>query len=522
MFRHIIKQIKLIVLLTVIVMLINPTGIYAADADSKALFSVSDDTNIKLYVQGVSEDDNSSFQIGNTPTATPESYSINDDDYPVRTLIMLDNSISIPKEAQQIIGDSIKAIINNHGNNEEFRLATFSENIEYLTDAYSSDYTALINVADSITYYDQETYLTDVLYDVINDYNSENYKGYTRIIVFSDGVDNKPIGITREELNKLLEDSTYPLYTFGVKTKNNSEQLKNMFALSRLTKCESGIIGEYSSSDISDITKQDNNIIVFKALIPEEAKVGGRQNVKLTLSDGREFIASGNMPLGIKTNTDTKDSEKTVDSKETEKSKDTEASTVKTDTENVAKDTNMESGIFIPVIVIVVLLFIIAVIVFLVIKNVKKKNTEISEPAQQELNEGPTVIINAENRTVDGGTVLLMPNDSETISGYTLTLSDEAEPVRSFRCDLVDEISIGRLPDNNIVINDDSAVHGHNSYISAENGVFYIKDIDQKKNQNHSKVNGIELKPGIKQLIVNDSRITIGRHTYVIGIRENR
>ena len=182
----------------------------------------------------------------------------------------------------------------------------------------------------------------------------------------------------------------------------------------------------------------------------------------------------------------------------------------------------MESGIFIPVIVIVVLLFIIAVIVFLVIKNVKKKNTEISEPAQQELNEGPTVIINAENRTVDGGTVLLMPNDSETISGYTLTLSDEAEPVRSFRCDLVDEISIGRLPDNNIVINDDSAVHGHNSYISAENGVFYIKDIDQKKNQNHSKVNGIELKPGIKQLIVNDSRITIGRHTYVIGIRENR
>ena len=210
--------------------------VYAAGS-GKVMQVISDDEIVKVYLQG-GGGEASAYQIGNIPAEIPVSYAISEDDMPMRTLIMLDNSLSIPQGSRKIITDRMKQIIRSHGENERFRLATFSENISYLAELYSADYTALQNMIDGIGFFNQETYLTDVLYDVIEEVENEGYDGYTRIIVISDGVDNKPIGITREELNKKLDEASYPVYGIGVKTASNSQQLENMFAISRRSGCD--------------------------------------------------------------------------------------------------------------------------------------------------------------------------------------------------------------------------------------------------------------------------------------------
>jgi predicted component of type VI protein secretion system len=104
------------------------------------------------------------------------------------------------------------------------------------------------------------------------------------------------------------------------------------------------------------------------------------------------------------------------------------------------------------------------------------------------------------------------------IKRYKFTLTDAADSSRTFRCELINQIKIGRQPDNNIVISDDTTVHGHQSTVSVDNDV--VKYEDLKQVQNHSAVNGVALTPGIPKLIITNSRVTIGRHTYVVSIEK--
>ncbi|MCR5556417.1 MAG: FHA domain-containing protein [Butyrivibrio sp.] len=482
--------------------------------------AITDDETVKAYIRTASSTGGVSYQIGNIATDEPREYPISDDEVPVRTLIMVDNSFSVPENSRTLIKEAIKQIIDVHAPNETFRFATFSEDITYLSDEYSSDYTALKNVADSIEHKDQETYLTDVLYDVINEFNAEKYEGYTRIVIFSDGVDNKPIGVTREELNKKLDESPYPVYTFGSKNGKNDSELENMFALSRLTGCEYAILEEASEGEIAGITALDNEIKVFEVDIPEEAKIGGKQSSKLTFSNGSEVVFSVNMPFSIK---------ETKEEVEPESEMAVEP-TAESEEKKVEKPVyTPQNGIWaiidklpkwaIPAAAGGVLLIIIIILAIVMTGKSKKKKQSVSVQPQPVMDYEKTVMMSEEVRRSDNATILMTPDqDGQEIRRYRFALTDAADSARSFRCELISEIRIGRQPDNNIVLSDDTAVHGHHASVSVKNDTFYFTDLKDVKN--HSAVNGIALKPEIPQLIVNNSKVTIGRHTYVISITQ--
>lgn len=83
-----------------------------------------------------------------------------------------------------------------------------------------------------------------MLYDLLKELNSSEDDCFKRIIIISDGVDNKSIGYTKEELYDLIGKNPYPVYTLGCTYKNNNEQLKNMFALSRMSNGRSYLLDE--------------------------------------------------------------------------------------------------------------------------------------------------------------------------------------------------------------------------------------------------------------------------------------
>ena len=150
---------------------------------------------------------------------------------------------------------------------------------------------------DSIAYQDQETYLTDVLYDLLSaEYIQDARDVYHRIIVISDGVDNKSLGYTKDELYALLKSSPVPIYTIGCVNGNNNEELENMFALSRMTYVDYFLLDEVEEIlSLTEALKADREIYRLTIVPPAEMMDGSRKNVKITLSDGMVLTAETTM-----------------------------------------------------------------------------------------------------------------------------------------------------------------------------------------------------------------------------------
>ena len=295
------SRLKKIICSTVMMIFCINTMVYA-ETKINVLETYTGEDNVRLYVEGVEGDVSEvAYQIGTSPCENIISKRITELDVPIQTLIMVDNSLSITSKNREIIQELLTDIVANRADGEEFRLATFSEEIAYLTD-YSSDYAALKQVIQGIQYQDQETYLTDVLYDVLTEMNDENSEVFKRIIIISDGVDNKTIGYTKDELYDLLKTKPYPVYSFGCIYKNNNEQLENMFALSRITNADSFIVDELQEPITAvEALAQDYQTIHFLVSVPTELSDGSTKSSKLTFSIGEEtYSAATDITLPFK------------------------------------------------------------------------------------------------------------------------------------------------------------------------------------------------------------------------------
>lgn len=114
-----------------------------------------------------------------------------------------------------------------------------------------------------------------------------------RIVIVSDGVDNKTMGYTKEELYGLLKEHPYPIYTLGCadKSNSNSEALKNMSALSRLTQAEAWLLDDVGDSmAVVQGVAGSNDVIRVEITVPAELRDGADKGVKLTLQAGGEVL----------------------------------------------------------------------------------------------------------------------------------------------------------------------------------------------------------------------------------------
>ena len=135
---------------------------------------------VRAYIRNGALDGTSTYQIGKTACEDIRSCGIGEDSSPVRTLILLDNSMSMTQSLRQPILDTIKQIIDAHGENEYFRIGTVEKTVTYLNGDFINDYKSLINTVDSIKFNDQDTNLYNVLYDIISELEANSYDGYVR------------------------------------------------------------------------------------------------------------------------------------------------------------------------------------------------------------------------------------------------------------------------------------------------------------------------------------------------------
>jgi len=218
-----------------------------------------------------------------------------DGSLPITTWLLMDNSISIKQSDRTRAKELLADIVSSRSANEVFTLCTFSEHLNPII-SESQDYSELKQAIDSIQHYDQNTYLTDCLDELLALETVRTDTRYVRVVVISDGVDNNPGGITRTELEKKLEKNNFPIYSIGCTGK--TQELKEMYAISRQTGAKYWALSEVQNYDITHTLSNEEIPMRIMIPIPSSSCDGTTKGVQVTFDNGMELQAQVDMPFG--------------------------------------------------------------------------------------------------------------------------------------------------------------------------------------------------------------------------------
>ncbi len=456
--------------------------VLAAAEPGKVLSFGTEDKNIILYIQKPGEEYEIQCQIGTGEAASVRSYPITEEENPIETIILLDNSLSVVEKYRPTINTILSELAANRMVGELFTVATFSEEVHYLLKD-CSDYAQIKQAINDISYNNQETYLTDILYDMLTEINAENKTILKRIVIISDGVDNKSIGYTKEELYNLLEKTPYPIYTIGCTYHDNQEQLKNMFALSRMTGGEAYLLDEISDpmTIVSGVADLNNAIKVI--VTPKDTDCDGtKKGVGLTVTAAGQSVTNTlevTMPLSK--------IEESVPETTTPQPT-TTGDLIIVDPEPAKKP--------IPLMLwlaggggLLLLLAVGGMVVYTIHKK-EKENRFVSASSDSANNDNAMFREDSHNTQladdrVQGsersGTVFLWDRDMP----YKVILQDMNNPIKRFEVPLNDPVLVGYNSDCQIRLNYEETVSGRHCRIYGENGKFYVENL--------SKTNGTQM-----------------------------
>lgn len=474
--------------MTILLFLLLCPSVYAASHMSVAE-TYTGESEVILYVKGADGDlSDVRVQAGTAVCDSVTQTRLSESSQTVKTLIMLDNSLSIPKTDRKQISKILRNIISKRMEQEEMALAVFNDGIVYLAD-YTADEQELLKAAESIEYQSSNTYLTDVLYDLLSaEYVQKKEDMFLRILVISDGMDNKSIGYTKDELSALLKEYPVPVYTVGIQTgkKDNNEQLENMFAISRLTGAESFLLdGKEVLSDIGQAFGEAGSIIRFTVRPPQELMDGSRKTVKITFADNESISAEVVMPQQVKTAETQPDDEAKADQDRTEG---TGRSSDQGQAEGTGGSSGQDQGKGTSsnkrMTVILVLLCLLAAAAAVTVPAVlaKRKRKDPQPDAEEETDLSQTAVYEDGDKTVvmempqeedEEGTVLM---GNEGVS-FQMILTDVSSG-KVFQAPLGNSAVIGRKQEAcDVTIGYDRSVSGRHCKITVRDGRFFISDL---------------------------------------------
>ena len=516
----------------------------------------TDDEKIYAIVADPYEDKDIevSAQIGRKEVKKVHIERLNEENVTIHTIILFDNSLSIPAKYRDSISDAAKKIIEARMPNEKITVSSFSDTVNYIVKE-GADTEALKEAVDNLQYINQETYLTDVLYDLLSEKARDDRADFTRIIIFSDGVDNKAIGYTKEELERKVEENSCPVYSVGCRNGKNDEQLKNMFALSRKTKAAGFLLEENSNAD--EIVKEilRTNTAIKVTITPQDEDCDGSEKaVKLTIRIGntektkslemkmpfgKESVSQAETVQVYEQNTEKALADNYAAQETTaEVSKQMEGNKESEEKEQQTGKTTRTTVAFL-ILIGVLAVAVILLLVHIVLKKKEKtgetQNRGItSRDSYTDYDEMKTEILKAEPEEYDNArTMLLSMEDDihteivrdeddirterieETSYADTviMTLTDIENPVRRVETAISGEVTVGRGSSCRIKVEGRSISREH-AKITKEGTLLYIENISAT---NQTVLNGNPVTG--RTLLVDGSELFLGKSGFRVEIR---
>lgn len=467
------------------------------------LESFTGEESISIYLNGVDAESDVTIEIGTSDKNDVTVERIGDMNVPMRTVVLIDNSLSIPAKDRSLISEILLNLISDKSDKEEIAIASFSTDIQYICD-YSSDYATLKGAVESIEYINQDTYLTDVLFNLLTNTMSSRDDVYTRILVISDGVDDNTLrGITKEELYSAISDVAVPIYCIGCldSKKTNDQRLKDMKGLSHTSMGEFILLDDYDNMmDINSILRQDVSVVKY-TINPDPSQMDGLKKSIKIMTGNSTYTTECKMP------------QKVMEQVETVKEEPTPKVEEKTEVVEYPEPEVEENNIVLILIIILgVIIVSAAVVVFVLIKK-KKANDNRFETVDENFYETLKSSSNASSeKTEILGMTQNVDGDDKTCmiwedsKSYYIILTDINSPAKSVQVPISNKITIGRKVGNDVVYEYEKSVSGKHCEIRVDNGRFYIKDL---QSSNHTYVDGSEVLSEVE--IVTNNIIKLGR-----------
>lgn len=490
------------IIYALLIFLFGSVAVMAA-GDYKLLQVDTDEKRIVAYIEGDTDISQIECQIGMVPCEEVQIETMKEAPFAFHTIVLVDNSLSITQENKDKVFNLLKSYMQEKNEQELISIAVYGEDIEFLIER-SQDANALQAAMDQIEQKDRDTYLTDIMYDLLDTLNEGEY---TRFIVVSDGVDNKSIGITKEELTSKLKDNSHPIYTLGHVYKNNEAELENMFALSRATNGKEFLIDDIEDIQTTIAELEDvQNIMRVHAVIPNELQDGSSKSVLFTIQNSsgtHEIKAQIDLPFSLR-------EVEPEPEPEVEPEPDIEPEPViepEPEPEPVAEPVEApeieEKGSGSSIGTVIGILVILAALIVLFMNQKKRKTGKKADEKKTKENklnekkkiEKPVAVPVPEASPLPNPLQENVPDPEMTMmlgARYLLVLKDIHAPGRIFKYPLDDKVIIGRNTDKvNIAIDYNLTVSGQHCEIYARNNRFYIKDLNSS---NKTCLNGHVIK----------------------------
>ncbi len=449
--------------------------------DMTVLETRTTEDSVYVYIRGDIDTNDIKVQIGSDYCDNIDIIQMQDNEIKVRTLLILDNSLSTgnPWGGEAIA--LMDSLIKDHASNEEFKILTFAQGLNELT-SYSSDYLALQSVVAGIKYENQDSYLTDILYKLLDDVVKEQENIFYRFIIIADGADDNEITYTQEELRDLMKTASVPIYTVGIDGGKNSKGLENLFSYSRQTNARYWKVKKGNDpAPIESEIEADMNMFCIR-ITPERVLMdGARKETKITVMSGGKSVdlrtsllmpfASGPAPTEVPSivATPTEIVEKANE----------ETPTI---VEESIPEEKESPGVLVYALIALAVVVAIAIILLVVIsiRNKNKKDDEKNKwnyLADSDDDDDDKTVLIGKDTDGDDHTLMLWDRSDNTPHSYIiLTALDNSS--RVFRVPIINSIIIGRKKPADIVLDYDRAVSSKHCMITKRGNQYYVKDME--------------------------------------------
>lgn len=498
------------------------------------------DEGIYVYIKGLGDiTSGTTVQVGNVLCEDIQVAGIASMGMPIKTTILFDNSLSLSKRWGNQAKELVAGLIDNHAEGEEFKIATFADGLNVVSD-FSTEYDSLKTAVEGIEFLDQSSYLTDILYDLLKQSSDSHEANYTRFIIITDGADDNEIKYTQAELSDLMKGSGVVIHTVGVKASNNNALLENLFSYARMTGGTYNIAE--SGTDVESIREMidgDHGLLCLRLVPTADIMDGSRKEAKFNLntSSGEVVLtASLQMPFADVNNMQSEDPEPSATPAPAVATEKPELpSIVATPQEKEAPEAEKTNIVPFIVIALVVLAVIVVLVLLLVLKGKKKKQVDVvisgqeqsnagrpgevaqASPVQQGITSQPggnTVRLGGQMNTNTAGNTMRLQggNGQNVVRQSYIALTDINNPQKSFRVAIDTRIVIGR-ESGDIVLGHDAAVSHTHCEILKKGNLFYVNDL---KSSNGTFYGGMRVYG--ETPIMNGGILEIGSCKYKITI----
>ena len=480
------------------------SGYSANAADTASVIGKSTDNEVLFYIRGADASSPVTVQIGNKQFDNVEQHKVSEGENPVKTLILLDNSLSLSKKWGKQAKEFIDALVDAHADNEQFKVVTFADSMTRICD-YSVKYKTVKKKVDAIEYKNQDSYLTGVLYDILTEIVSAKEENFNRIVIITDGADDEDIKYTQKELIDAMSDAGVVIHSIGVSGSNNSS-LENMFYYSRLT---GGFYSTVDSkTDIKSLCSGINKDLDMVELVVHPGKDeldGSRKAVRLTFSDGKtskEILTEIRMPLGGVV-TDAPTAEPTAEATQAPSSTPTVAPTPTEkpqqsipvitaksrddkDKKEESNTTDFKKKILIAGIIAAIFVVVVSVVVIIVVVRKNKKRNE-------------------------QGVIAPPPQPGPVPSGSFIVLRDIGGEGREYSAPIETSIKVGRSRGDIIV--KDGTISSEHCSIEKKGRLYYVLDLNSTNGTFYDGIRTSGLTP-----VIDGGELRLGGHRFRLGI----